>query len=157
MLVLLGVVAVLVAPRIGGSLASAKLKTETRNILSVLRVKRSEAISAGSIITVTFDEEGRSYSVNGEDVILPEGTFLFLQEGLGGARRLPVISAPLIPAPLIPGPRITENSIDFYPDGSTSGAYLCLRGAASAYFIQVDWLSGEVSLANAVDRDTPCA
>ena len=152
MLVLLGVIAVLVAPRIGGSLASAKLKTETRNILSVLRVKRSEAISAGSIITVTFDEEGRSYSINGEDVILPEGTFLFLQEGLGGARRLPVI-----PAPLIPGPRITENSIDFYPDGSTSGAYLCLRGAASAYFIQVDWLSGEVSLANAVDRDTPCA
>ena len=139
-LVLLGIAAVLVAPQIGGSLQSAKLKTETRNVLAVFRSKRSEAIGSGQIITFAFDEQGEYYSVNDERIALDEGIYLFL-EGQDDNN-----------LPGIPGLAVAENSIDFYPDGSASGGILRLSSADKSHFISVDWLTGEVSMANNIDQ-----
>jgi len=142
-LVLLGIIAVLVAPGLGGSLDSAKLKTQSRALIAELRVLRGTAITEGKIITLSFVDGQSAYRVDGESVRLEEGMNLVFHaagaEGVGDD--LPGL---LLPAPL---PDIGNQRLAFYPDGSSSGAMLELSLAENVRYIHIAWLSGEVSLA----------
>jgi len=139
-LVLLGIIAVLVAPGLGGSLDSAKLKTQSRALIAELRVLRGTAITEGKIITLSFADGQSAYRVDGESVRLEEDmNLVFHAEGVGDD--LPGF---LLPAPM---PDIGNQRLAFYPDGSSSGAMLELSLADKVHYIHIAWLSGEVSLA----------
>jgi len=146
-LVLLGIIAVLVAPGLGGSLQGAKLKTQSRELVTVFRRYRGEAVAQGEIITLDFTREESYYSVDGEQVILDEGLSLASQVsadnnaheefGFTGSNQMPDSRG---------------NRLAFYPDGSSSGAVLELRSGDSLRYIRVDWLTGEVSLLDPVEH-----
>jgi len=136
-LVLLGIIAVLVAPGLGGSLDNAKLKTASRELLAALRVQRSAAITQGKIITLSFTRDEPSYRIDGELVILAAGLSVVYQAATG------TTSDGGLGQQLPDG---GNNHLVFYPDGSSSGALLQLRLGEGLRYIRVDWLTGAVSL-----------
>lgn len=138
-LVLLGIIAVLVAPGLGGSLENAKLKTASRELLAVLRVRRSEAISQGRIITLRFAVDASSYRVDGEPVRLAEGLSVAYQAAMGAAGQGQAV------------PDTGNKRLVFYPDGSSSGALLQLRLGEGLRYIRIDWLTGAVSLLDSLE------
>ena len=141
-LVLLGIIAVLVAPGLGGSLENAKLKTASRELLAVLRVQRSEAIAQGRIITMRFASDESSYRIDGESVSLAEGLSVVYQAATGAASQGVQGSAL---------PDTGNNDLAFYPDGSSSGALLALRLGEGLRYIRIDWLTGAVSLLDSLE------
>ena len=141
-LVLLGIIAVLVAPGLGGSLENAKLKTASRELLAALRVQRSEAIAQGRIITLRFAGDESSYRVDGESVSLAEGLSVVYQAATGAASQGVEGSAL---------PDTGNNDLVFYPDGSSSGALLQLRLGEGLRYIHIDWLTGAVSLLESIE------
>lgn len=141
-LVLLGIVAVLVAPGLGGSLENAKLKTVSRELLAALRVQRSEAIAQGRIITLRFAGDESNYRIDGEPVNLAEGLSVVYQAATGA------VSQGVQGSPL---PVTGNNDLAFYPDGSSSGALLQLRLGEGLRYIRIDWLTGAVSLLDSLE------
>ena len=126
----------------------AHMRTSARQILSALRSARTQAITEGleaglrlgsqdqgaQISTpenpgVEYQIKHRSYTVIPDDreIILPDALSLYLtpanQPGL-----------------------VSPGSILFYPDGSSSGGSLALSSPAGRMTIDVDWLTGEVTL-----------
>ena len=141
-LVLLGIIAVLVAPGLGGSLENAKLKTASRELLTALRVQRSEAIAQGRIITLRFAGDESNYRIDGEPVNLAEGLSVVYQAATGAVIQ-GVQGSPL--------PDPGNNDLAFYPDGSSSGALLQLRLGDGLRYIRIDWLTGAVSLLESLE------
>ncbi|MBQ0719469.1 MAG: prepilin-type N-terminal cleavage/methylation domain-containing protein [Gammaproteobacteria bacterium] len=145
-LVLLGIIAVLVAPGLGGSLDNAKLKTASRELLGALRVQRSEAITQGKIITLRFVADEASYRVDGELVMLAEGLSVNFQAPAAGATGSGMPGQSL--------PDIGNHRLAFYPDGSSSGALLQLHLGQGVRAIRIDWLTGEVSLLDSLEAQS---
>lgn len=141
-LVLLGIIAVLVAPGLGGSLDNARLKTASRELLAALRVQRSEAITQGKIITLRFVRDEPIYRVNGEPVGLMEGLSVVYQAA-AGATGDGGLGQPFSDT--------AHNRLVFYPDGSSSGALLKLRLGEGLRYIRIDWLTGAVSLLDSLE------
>ncbi len=141
-LVLLGIIAVLVAPGLGGSLENAKLKTASRELLATLRVRRSEAITQGRMITLRFAEDESSYRVDGEPVRLAEGLSVVYQPATGAGGE--GVQGQVLPD-------TGNNRLVFYPDGSSSGALLTLRLGEGLRYIRIDWLTGAVSLLDSLE------
>ena len=141
-LVLLGIIAVLVAPGLGGSLDNAKLKTASRELLAALRVQRSAAITQGKIITLSFATDEPSYRIDDELVVLAAGLSIVYQAAAG------TTSDGGLGQQLPDG---GNNHLVFYPDGSSSGALLQLRLGDGLRYIHVDWLTGAVSLFDSLE------
>ena len=150
-LVLLGIIAVLVAPGLGGSLDNAKLKAAGRELLAALRVQRSEAIAQGRIITLRFSGDESSYRIDGESVHLAEGLSVVYQAASGPAIEGVQSSASLLNTAL---PGTGNNDLAFYPDGSSSGAFLQLRLGEGLRYIRIDWLTGTVSLLDSLESSS---
>ena len=131
-LVLLGIIAMLVAPGLADSVENAKFKTASRELLAALRVQRSEAIAQGRIITLHFSGDESSYRIDGESVRLAEGLSVVYQAATGVASQSVPVTG--------------NNDLAFYPDGSSSGALLQLRQGEGLRYIRIDWLTGAVSL-----------
>ncbi len=149
-LVLLGIIAVLVAPGVGGSLDNAKLKAAGRELLAALRVQRSEAIAQGRIITLRFSGDESIYRIDGESVRLAEGLSVVYQAASGPAIEGVQSSASLNAA--LPG--TGNNNLVFYPDGSSSGALLQLRLGEGLRYIRIDWLTGAASLLDSLESSS---
>jgi len=141
-LVLLGIIAVLVAPGLGGSLDSAKLKTASRELLAALRVQRSAAITQGTIITLNFATDEPSYRIDDELIALAAGLSVVYQAAAGTTSDGGL-------GQQLPGGG--NNHLVFYPDGSSSGALLRLRLGEGLRYIRVDWLTGAVSLFDSLE------
>lgn len=141
-LVLLGIIAVLVAPGLGGSLENGKLKTASRELLAALRVQRSEAIAQGRIITLRFTSDESNYRIDGEPVNLSEGLSVVYQSATGAVSQ--GVQGSALPV-------TGNNDLAFYPDGSSSGALLQLRLGEGLRYIRIDWLTGAVSLLDSLE------
>ena len=151
-LVLLGIIAVLVAPGLGGSLENAKLKTASRELLAALRVQRSEAIAQGRIITLRFTSDESNYRIDGEPVRLAEGLSVVYQAATGAVSQ--GVQGSGVQGPGVQGeplPVTGNNDLAFYPDGSSSGALLQLRLGDGLRYIRIDWLTGAVSLLESLE------
>lgn len=139
----------------------AQMKTSARQLLSVLRSARTLAITGGVEAGITlgagglgdkdsgdkgpgakdrdpddrgFESPHRAYTIvpANETIVLPGELSLSL---IGGA-----------PHGIVP-----PGSVLFYPDGSSSGGRLELSAPAGKMAIDINWLTGEVTLANAFD------
>lgn len=133
LIVTLAVVALvftLVVPRLRQAPDLSDLRAAARDVAAVLRMARSEAISAGRPTDFLADTASGTYAIDrgsGPVGSIPQGA------------RLTLLTAPELAA----GP---SGAIRFYPDGSASGGGLALMQGSLRYEVLVNWMSGAVTI-----------
>lgn len=129
-LVIAGLMLALVPPLFSGAVSGTKLKGSARDLAIVLRETRSQAIIHNTEQLVHLDLETPRYRVgNGKPQALPEDVAMAVE--------------------LITGARVTEMTqhvVRFFPDGSSSGEMITLSGGNHAYHLQLDWLTGNITI-----------
>lgn len=123
-LALSGLLLALVPPLIGKGGDRARLNHDRSDLLSQLRLARSEAIAGDRIVAVKFDLAQRIYSVDGKKFSLDRGIEISLET-----------------------PADESGQIRFFADGSASGAIIRLANPAGKAALSVDWLTGKVATA----------
>ena len=134
LLVVLAVLSLVLAigvPRLVSALPGVETKRTASDLAAVLKDARFQAIRSSFETAVVLDLGARQYRVEGESQShsLPAGLEITLTTG--GASS--------------PGGRSGE--IAFYADGSSSGGRVALGQGGHVYHVDVDWLTGRVSLA----------
>jgi len=126
---LLAMIAGIVAANLQRGSTSAQLNSQTRQLMALLRQTRTRALSESQILVMSAGEDGTRYRVgpSEEDVALPEGFSVAIQSNTQ-----------------VQG--FAQNQILFYPDGSSSGGQIEMHSPAGDAEIDVNWLTGEVSL-----------
>jgi len=129
-LVILALVIALLPPLLGRARDSAALAEAARSLATALRETREAAIATGRAERFTID--------------LATGTY---RAGEGKAQRLP--SSIQLSLVTTADERLNDRSgaILFFPDGSSSGGGLSLVRDLQRHDIEVDWLTGRVTLA----------
>lgn len=122
--------AVIAVPNFAPALASARLKSASRDMASALRQARSLAMRQRRDIRLTLDIERHVYRISGEPRVhrIPEEIDLKLfsadSEILSSVR----------------------GSVRFFPDGSSTGGRVTLTAGGRAQLVDINWLTGQVSL-----------
>jgi general secretion pathway protein H len=136
LLVVLAMIALLVAlarPMYSAAVPGARARTEILDLAMSLRQSRNRAISSGKILVVEFDTEHARYAIGSDIVVLPEGTRLIaVPRGMNPVHTISV-DDPIV-------------RLEFYPDGSSTGASVELRNASAFWQLDVDWLTGRIRL-----------
>ncbi len=133
LLVVLAVIAFMLAivpPLFDKGLGGASLKAAARGIAGTLRQARSEAITRNREITFTINVEGRRYGVGDRTggVVPAEAEIsLFTAQ----SERIDA----------------TTGNIRFFPNGGSTGGRVSLSDDKRQYHVSVDWLTGQVSVA----------
>jgi len=129
-MVIAGLMIALVPPLFSGAVSGTKLKASARDLAIVLRESRSRAIIHNSEQLVHLDLEKAHYRIgNNKIVALPENMAISVE--------------------LITGANVDENArhvLHFFPDGSTSGEMITLRGDNKSYHLQMNWLTGSITI-----------
>jgi general secretion pathway protein H len=120
----------LVPPLLSRLAASAELKGTTRQLAAALRYARDEAITRHSDGLLELDLGQRRFRVTGSprEFALPESI----------AVKLFTARSELLDE--------VSGSIRFFPDGSSTGGHITLASGRLAYTVNVDWLTGRVSI-----------
>jgi general secretion pathway protein H len=110
--------------------STSDLKAAARTVAAGLRQAQSMAITTRHDATLTVDVESREYTLPGEAAprALPKGIDLKLytaQTEVSSERK---------------------GAIRFYPDGSSTGGRITLSAGERKYLVDVDWLTGRVSI-----------
>ena len=115
-------------PLRGASIAD--LKAASRTLASGLRQAQSVALATRRDATLTLDLEAREFRVTGTE----------------GARALPKdLELKLFTAQQEVATQ-SKGAIRFYPDGSSTGGRITVAAGERQYLIDVDWLTGRVSI-----------
>ncbi len=129
-LVLMGLIAGIAIPMFSGGVSATALKGAAREVAAGLRYAREQAIAQRADALLVLDLDGRTFRV------LPDPR----------VRRLPE----RIDLKLYTAQRdlITEKvgAIRFYPDGGSDGGRVTLAAGDRKYDVDVDWLTGRVSI-----------
>ena len=106
------------------------LKTSARSLAAALRQAQSTAMATRRDTTLTLDLDAREYAVTGETQPhkLPEGLELKLYTAQSEVEN------------------DKRGAIRFYPDGSSTGGRITVAIAERKYLVDVDWLTGRVSI-----------
>jgi general secretion pathway protein H len=119
-----------VPPLLSRALPGAELRGAAQQVTAGLRQARGRAIATGRDTALVLDLEARWFQVEGVQRRrpLPEGVGLRLTtaESEVAARR--------------------RGRVRFYPDGSSSGGRIILARAGRRWVVDVDWLTGRVTL-----------
>ena len=129
-LAIIGLLAVIAAPRFAGALPGAELASGARQLVSGLREARSRAVSLNRQVAFILAGDANRYSIGlgGRGAALPENIAITLWTGtteITGAH---------------------QGAIRFFPDGSSTGGRIELAGKGGKRLIGVDWLTGRVRL-----------
>ena len=123
----------LIPPLFSGALPGVRLKGTARDLVVVLRDTRSQAIISNSEQTLHLDREKQGYRIGeGKHTTLPEGISLRMQAHADET-----------------GLDATQQSIRFFPDGSSSGGQIILQGGSRSFLLDVDWLTGNIRIEEA--------
>ncbi len=137
-LAIVGAVMVLSVPLVTGGTDTARLRATARELGTVLRHARAQAIAHQRETRVRFDLDRRLYTVSETGRTYP------LHEALD----IRLLSADFSGL----GRRVGE--LRFWPDGSASGGEVVLAaGGGHAYAVVVQWLTGRVSIQERHERD----
>ena len=127
-MLILGVLGAVAAGSTGRGVSGVRLKTAARTAVADLARARDLAVFRGRPVLFQLDVDAGSYRVgNAAPVALPAGT----------AVRIVTAGRDVIDA--------GTGAIRFWPDGGSDGGEIRL-GEAGQYRIDVDWLTGHVSL-----------
>ncbi|MES9852972.1 MAG: GspH/FimT family pseudopilin [Candidatus Thiodiazotropha sp. L084R] len=129
-LVIAGALVALVPPAINRVIPGVKLKGASQEMASAIRFLRSWSVAQGKQGLFVLDLEQKQYTISSRESVyeLPQGADLQIvgasDEGEGDQ----------------------QGGIRFFPDGSSSGGRVILSAAGKTHQIDVDWLTGRVSL-----------
>jgi len=136
-LVIAGLMLALVPPLFSGAVSGTQLKGSARDLAIALRETRGQAIMRNTEQLVLLDLETPRYRVgNGKPQSLPEDVAMAVE--------------------LITGARVTDvtqHLVRFFPDGSSSGELITLSGDNHAYHLQLDWLTGSITITEGLRDD----
>lgn len=120
----------LIPPLFSGALPGVKLKGAARDLAVALRDTRSQAIISNTEQTLHLDMETQVYRIgSGKPAPLPDGITINIQ-----------------PHAATMGLNTTQQSLSFFPDGSSSGGQIILQGGNRSYRLDVDWLTGNIRI-----------
>jgi len=137
-LVVAALVLATVLPYIGDNLSSRDVQSSARQLLSAMRLARSEAVRDRRPVDLFVDVEKRYYKIgeSGENRRLPQRASVILYT----ARSL-----------------LQDNgsgAIRFFPDGSASGGRVTLSSGDSSHRVDVNWLTGAIKLTTVAVADS---
>ena len=132
-LLILALVAAFVLPSLGGS-AGIEIKTAARSLAAGLRQTRNRALNDNRPATLALDVAKREFRLPGEPRVhkLPKRVDIVLYTARSE--------------------RLSEQrgSIRFFSDGSSTGGRFTLSSENLRYMVNVDWLTGRVSVMESV-------
>lgn len=130
---ILALVAAFVVPSLGGG-STVEIKAAARSLAAGLRQTRNRALNDNRSATLALDVAKREFRLPGEqrarklparvDIVLYAARSEQLSEQLGAIR--------------------------FFSDGSSTGGRITLSADALRYLVNVDWLTGRVSVVESV-------
>ena len=124
-LVILGIVGGIVLARGPAHSAALDMRAASSEVAGALRLGRARAIALNRPISVFFDAAHDTFRVGADPIhVLPSGIDLSITSA-----------------------RDQGPSIQFLPDGSSTGGRVLLGGEGRAMQVGVDWLTGRVSVA----------
>jgi general secretion pathway protein H len=129
-LALLAMIYALVPPMINIGGSTAELKAGARQVAAGLRKVRSEAITRRDEATLTLNVEARNFVLSGEvkPRSLPQQAEISVFTSQGE-----VVDA-------------STAAIRFYPDGSSTGGRVTLAMGERKFYVDIDWLTGQVEI-----------
>ena len=130
MVTIMGAVYILVPRFFLSGVSGADLRASSRDIAAGLRQARTLAVSGKRETAVTLDLEKRVFALSGNSrqFQLPEQLELKLytaQSEIVNER---------------------QGAIRFFPDGSSTGGRVTLASGERKFLVDVDWLTGKVSI-----------
>ena len=135
-LFILALVAAIVVPSLGGD-EVLELKSAARNLAAGLRYTRNQALNDNRAAALSVDVGKREFRLPGEKRV----------------RKLPEkIDITLFTARSEQQSRL-QGAIRFFPDGSSTGGRVTLSGESVRFLVDVDWLTGKVSIIESVGED----
>jgi general secretion pathway protein H len=126
----MGFVMAIAPPLLSAAMPGLQLKSATRSIAAALRRARSIAIASGKNAALDMDLEALTAKVTGDEKILqiPQS-----------------VEASMVTA----SQKVTDAlhaSIQFFPDGTSTGGRVTLRNGDNGYAVDVDWLTGRIEI-----------
>ena len=129
-LMIMAIVAALVVPMLAGGVSNTELRSAARQLVSGLRLARSEAVTQRRETFLVIDVAGRRFKVDRDpqEHMLPRDIEL----------KLYTAQKDLVDDKV--------GSIRFYPDGGSNGGRITVGSADRKYEVDVDWLTGRVAI-----------
>jgi general secretion pathway protein H len=129
-LVIAAALVALVPPAINRVLPGVKLKGASQEMAAAIRFLRGWSVSQGEQGVFLLDLEKKYYTITPRERVyeIPQGTDLKIVAASDESE----------------GDQ--QGGIRFFPDGSSSGGRITLSRGDSSHQIDVDWLTGRVSL-----------
>lgn len=128
---LIGITFTLVPRYLFTGVSGADLKASSRDIAAGLRMARAEAVNTRRDTSLTIDLEKRSFSLSGKE----------------GSRQLPEALELKLFTAQSEVVNEKQGAIRFFPDGSSTGGRITVASGERKYEVDVDWLTGKVSIA----------
>jgi general secretion pathway protein H len=127
---IMGLVAALVIPTLGGGVSTTELKSSARQMAAALRLARSEALATRHEHFVLLDLERRVFRVDSDtrEIALPRDVEL----------KLFTAQSDLVSD--------KAGAIRFFPDGGSNGGRVTIAAGERKYEVDVDWLTGRVAI-----------
>jgi len=129
LVIMVGAVGV-ATPFFARSMGTVNLNSGARELVVLLKKVANEAVITSESVRFKLDHENRLYKVSNDKKQYP----------------WPKEIAVSLTAP---ARDFDTNMIVFYPDGTTSGGRVLLKAEKRAYEIDVNWITGRVSLNDA--------
>ena len=132
-LFILALVAAFVVPSLGGG-EVIELKSAARSLAAGLRHTRNRALNDNRSATLDLDVDKREFQLPGEQRVrkLPQRIDIVLFTARSEQRSE------------------QRGAIRFFPDGSSTGGRITLSTGSLRYLVNVDWLTGRVSVIESV-------
>jgi general secretion pathway protein H len=129
-LAIMGIVAAMVVPMLGGGVSTTELKSSARQMAAALRLARSESLATRREHFVLLDLERRVFRVDSDarEIALPRDVEL----------KLFTAQSDLVSD--------KAGAIRFYPDGGSNGGRVTIAAGERKYEVDVDWLTGRVAI-----------
>jgi len=130
---ILALVAVFVVPSLGGG-EVLEMKSAARSLAAGLRHTRNQALNNNRSAAMAVDVGKREFRLPGEKRVrkLPEQIDIVLFTARSEQQGQ------------------QEGAIRFFPDGSSTGGRVTLSGQRVRFLVDVDWLTGKVSVIESV-------
>ncbi len=129
-LLIVGLLTALIPALFSGAVPGTKLKGAARDLAATLHYARSQAITRNTVTEVHLDHESPQYNIGSERThTIPAGI------SMGIKQRVQTNA-----------PEPAHQVVKFFPDGSSSGTQITLQSADRGYRLDVDWLTGRVTI-----------
>ncbi len=134
-LAVLGMALALVAPRFAAGSPALAVRSAGQTLVAGLQLARNQAITENRAVVLRLERTTRAFEVDSRRRVLPDGIRL---------------SRPDLPDDDPPEAAI---EVQFFPDGSSSGAQIGVARGAHQLLIDIDWLTGIIEARAGEGRD----